>query len=897
MSARQRSIAAIAMVAASGAIQVLAQQPLLRTGFVEDGPVVLMPHEDAEYAVDSPFADVRIDVSSDGGLRTYRAHYGGRIYTAYSDLAGTPRRLAFDPAQRRFRDLTSTLIVNLHDYGSLDRIAVEHAAVWGKAYPELGFALVGLGPETDPAEAAERLAADPRVADARLHFEDPVRRPTVVPGPGHRSATPHPLPANAKGSLVADLSVIPTWEVNESRLSLDVRIYNWGGARSSLTTLRTLLYALVQDDATADPDDRTFSLLDFDDDLVLGIDPKGAPWEPSGSNTLGTLDDLAPGRTYFTVFLLYDGVIVGDDTEVLDVGYTGFTLDSLNRIQNTCGEPGRGPLPGAPDPLLAHQWHLDNLGQSAYSDGGGALGEDLRMKGVLRDGPTGDAVKVAVVDTGLEICHPDLRANVEDGASFNFNAAPLQSSLTDERTYRMESTDPFDFDATGGHGNSVAGLIGATAGNGIGGRGVAPGVQLRGYNMLSAADQTRALIDSLGASRFSPDSSDVDIFNMSFGSDRSRPTNPGAIAEQIFSHGTRRLRSGLGAIYVLAGGNGFDSCRSLVRDLNASIGCISSVGEAEANLPYMIVVGAFNADGRKSSYSSAGANLWISAPGGEYGIDEPALPTVDLMGWERGAPVILNQLYEITAPLDGEPGVNPHGDYTALMNGTSGAAAVASGAIAVLLDEFPGLSWRDVKHVLARTARRIDADIESVEATFGIHSRSVRLPWTVNAAGYAYHNWYGFGALDLDAAVAFARGYTPGSLGTFRRSGWFETGTVAQIPDNDAAGVMQTVHVSGISADASVEAVVLEVDIRHPFPNDLGVHLVSPHGTRSVVNQVFNETLAVEGMDTLSWQLLSNAFYGEHPNGNWRIEVFDAAQDDTGLLNAWRLRFHYGDHP
>ena len=184
-----------------------------------------------------------------------------------------------------------------------------------------------------------------------------------------------------------------------------------------------------------------------------------------------------------------------------------------------------------------------------------------------------------------------------------------------------------------------------------------------------------------------------------------------------------------------------------------------------------------------------------------------------------------------------------------------------------------------------------------MEATFGTRSRSVRLPWTVNSAGYAYHNWYGFGALDLDAAVAFARQYTPGSLGTFRRSGWFETGAVAQIPDNDAAGVMQTVHVSGISADASVEAVVLEVDIRHPFPNDLSIHLVSPYGTRSVVNQVFNETLAVEGMDALSWQLLSNAFYGENPNGNWRIEVFDAAQDDTGRLNAWRLRFHYGDHP
>ncbi len=45
------------------------------------------------------------------------------------------------------------------------------------------------------------------------------------------------------------------------------------------------------------------------------------------------------------------------------------------------------------------------------------------------------------------------------------------------------------------------------------------------------------------------------------------------------------------------------------------------------------------------------------------------------------------------------------------------------------------------------------------------------------------------------------------------------------------------------------------------------------------------------------WRLLGNAFFGENPNGNWMIEVFDAARDYTGRLNAWRLRFHYGDHP
>ena len=106
----------------------------------------------------------------------------------------------------------------------------------------------------------------------------------------------------------------------------------------------------------------------------------------------------------------------------------------------------------------------------------------------------------------------------------------------------------------------------------------------------------------------------------------------------------------------------------------------------------------------------------------------------------------------------------------------------------------------------------------------------------------------------------------------------------------------QTVNVSGLPEDASIEAVMLEVDISHQFPNDLGIHLVSPGGTRSVVNQVYNETLAVD-IDQIRWRLLSNAFYGEDPNGDWQIEVFDADAEDDGDLDAWRLKIYYGAHP
>ena len=126
------------------------------------------------------------------------------------------------------------------------------------------------------------------------------------------------------------------------------------------------------------------------------------------------------------------------------------------------------------------------------------------MADVLADGPTGEWVRVAVVDTGLETCHPDLKSNVEAGASFNFNAEESIYAQYLPRTFRNEALDPFNFDSTGDHGTSVSGLVAAEGNNGIGIRGVAPDVALRGYNFLNAVDQLTALIGSLGASSFFP---------------------------------------------------------------------------------------------------------------------------------------------------------------------------------------------------------------------------------------------------------------------------------------------------------------------------------------------------------------------------------------------------------
>ena len=598
------------------------------------------------------------------------------------------------------------------------------------------------------------------------------------------------------------------------------------------------------------------------------------------------LDGLEPNRSYFV--RAYLGEMPPDldaDEPAENVFLEGFATDAEGSVRTRCEAPGRTPGVAGADPLFAEQWHLVNTAQTAFSNRSGRAGADLRMSGAIGAGHNGAGVKLAIIDTGLEICHPDLAANTVAGGSFNFAHETTPGAL---------SSDPFNHSILGDHGTSVAGVAAAVARNGFGGRGVAPEVTLVGFNLGAEGgeDPEAALYRSLGASDSQPDSASVDIFNMSFGSEL-----PGENASEDFvrlmKSGTTELRSGRGALYVKAAGNEFELCHR-AHPLNREIGCIASNSDPDQNLPYLVAVGAFNADDVKSSYSSAGANVWVVGPGGEDGVERPAMITTDQAGTSVGFGLIADN------PLSAGHPLNRDGDYVSAFGGTSSASPAVAGAVAVVLGVNPELTWRDVKHILAVTARTIDSDRAEVRAAFNGTPYVAQHAWQTNAAGHDFHNWYGFGAVDVDAAVALAAGYAPGSLGTFVESPWHGTGAEAglslAIPDADGVGVSAAIEVTGLPETADIEAIVLEIAVEHTNAFDLGITLRSPAGTASVLNPPFNAVL--EGFPGLrNWRLLSNAFYGENPNGAWTVHVADLAADDTGSLTGWRLRFHYGAHP
>ncbi len=891
---RQRRISP-SPVAACGALLALAAaaaaatEPTVRQVEGAEGVLLVMPVEDSGPLRSAAAGGATFDIVTEQGVRTYRGHVAGRTYTQHVDASGPPARFVFDPAALRFRRLASSVRVELGDLGDLDRLAREIGAVAAKAYPPLGFAVLRLSPTTDPVDAVQRLNTHPDVLRSELLFDERAGRPMPTTWPwwhpawretvtrlvgrvsGSRPARP-PVSPN-RGVATADKETLaPDFlvgfegitGVTPTSLTASVYVLNWGAAPTLATTLFLFLY---DNQSLEDP-------LVTKTRYVPALDPK----TEYVLHMSVPLAGLPQGAVYYAA-----AAVRTQEQELRtynNADFTGFALDDAGLMRVTCTEPGRGASPGVADPLLEHQWHLQNTGRSRYTDSASASGEDLRMARILADGSDGGSVRVAVVDTGLQTCHPDLAAAVEQDASFNFNAS---GAVRD--SVGMEITDPFNPSTAGDHGTSVAGLIAAAAANGIGGRGVAPGVRLRGYNALGAQDgSSTAFLDALGASSYAPDSTDVDVFNMSFGS-LGYPSNASQDWELLFAHGTRRLRAGRGAVYVKAAGNGFGACASLRRPINTDTGCVGSNADRTNNLPYPIVVGALNAQGTKARYSAAGPNLWVSAPAGESG-----LITTDQLGKQIGYELLLGERLD---------DADPDGDYTASFAGTSAAAPTVAGVVALLLDAAPELTWRDVKHILATTARRVDPAIRGVQHSAGDLPRTVRYPWVRNGAGYRFHDWYGFGAVNADAALAAAREHPPDGLGEFHRSGWFEApGGRGKIPDDHGRGIAPWLTVAGLPESANIEAVMVEVELDHPFPYDLGIRLASPAGTRSTLNAPFNDALAVDfSTRRLRWRLLSNAFYGEAPNGDWRILVFDGAPGDAGALQGWRMRFYYGEHP
>lgn len=621
-------------------------------------------------------------------------------------------------------------------------------------------------------------------------------------------------------------------------------------------------------------------------DRLYRVDLSGVP----GSITHVYLENAPSWLTYDTLTKKLEGVPTETTNVILATSISNLKIRIV--VDGTLQEFGPYNVNVNKDPLKKYQWHLTNTGQTNFATNQGISGSDLTMAEAIRSGIKGSGIKVAVSDSGVEIAHPDLAANVIANASRNYGGEPAPTP-----PYTGDPTPPSGSAVVAGHGTAVTGIIAAVGWNGVGVRGVAPGSRFAGFRFLdSSISQTMAVYLNQATGSF-------DIFNYSYGGSSFYPPGENTNYASQLGVGTTNGRGSKGSLYVKAAGNEFltsaskgsiSDCFVNPNDTNKCLFLGNSNFSDEANaIPNVIVVGALNAVGTRSSYSSPGSNIWVSGFGGEYGDTDPALMTTDIQGCSSGFASGLNRnSFDRNTPS----GVNTGCNYTSAMNGTSAATPTLSGVIALILEANPSLTWRDVKHILAFTATQV-ADSASKGHPYNFNSsnwnltgQDYRYGWLTNAADFNFHNWYGFGRVNVDAAVAMAKTYVAGSLGTQTTTNWLASGdTPLAIPDNSFIGATSTI--SGVNA-LVVEAVQVKIQTNHSRLSDLMLELTSPSGMKSILlhynsGLVFNPDLASDSYKAI---FLSNAFYGENAAGDWKLKVIDARSGQTGNLTNWQLK-------
>ncbi|MFF3676657.1 M28 family metallopeptidase [Streptomyces sp. NPDC002120] len=112
----------------------------------------------------------------------------------------------------------------------------------------------------------------------------------------------------------------------------------------------------------------------------------------------------------------------------------------------------------------------------------------------------------------------------------------------------------------------------------------------------------------------------------------------------------------------------------------------------------------------------------------------------------------------------------------------------------------------------------------------------------------------------------------------------FENTTDVNIPDSPAAAVSSPITVSGVAGNAPATTKV-DVNIVHTYRGDLIVDLVAPDGT---VYNLHNRTGG--SADNLVQSYTVNAS-SEVANGVWNLRVKDAAAQDVGYVNSWKITF------
>lgn len=305
------------------------------------------------------------------------------------------------------------------------------------------------------------------------------------------------------------------------------------------------------------------------------------------------------------------------------------------------------------DSNFSDQWSHRNTGQSVNGSSG-LSGADIDSTIAWQnESQSTNNVIVAVIDTGVEYTHPDLAANMWDGANCldDFGFAVSGGCPFHGWNYDDNNNNPIDNgqdnSSYAGHGTFAASVIGAVSGNAQGISGFSRNNQLEIMALRFNFD-VFSEIKAINFAKFNG----AKVINASYGGGGFSQIESDAIAD-------------FPGIVVAASGNGGDDFIGDNVDNDAFYPC-------NYNLPNIICVGATNQSDQLASFSNFGtANVDIAAPG------------VNILGIYRG-------------------------DYL-FGNGTSFAAPYVSAAAGMAYIKNPSLNPSQIKNIVLSQSDSISA--------------------------------------------------------------------------------------------------------------------------------------------------------------------------------------------
>ncbi|KAL3074976.1 hypothetical protein niasHS_014421 [Heterodera schachtii] len=445
---------------------------------------------------------------------------------------------------------------------------------------------------------------------------------------------------------------------------------------------------------------------------------------------------------------------------------------------------------------------------------------DHNVKEAWYLGYTGKGIVVTILDDGLERTHPDIGPNYDPDASYDVN------DRDEDPTPRYEYTDE------NRHGTRCAGEVASIFNNSLCIVGIAFNARIGGIRMLDG-DVT----DAVEATSLSHNSQHIDIYSASWGPDDDGRTvdGPATLTRSAFERGITEGRQGKGSIFIWASGNGgkdADSCNCDGYTNSIHTLSISSATERGA-IPWY-----------SEACSSTLATAYSSGSSGER-----MIVTTDL-----------------------------HHSCTKSHTGTSASAPLAAGIAALTLEANPNLGWRDLQHIVVRTAKPVNLRAGD---------------WRLNGVGRNVSHSFGYGLLDAGAMVRLAKVWH--NVPKQRKCRATYPNPYKTIPNGNRLHLQ--VYTDGCADRREQQVKYLEhvqaiVTLSAPRRGDIQIYLTSPRGTRSTLLAKRQRDTSRTGFK--EWAFMTTHNWGESAYGTWSLEIDNDGNDDAELLK-WELVLHGTD--